>query len=124
MFIVSQKCFEMVIIGPNWEIWVQSNTKYKNGQSSQKHFRANYQIFEYIQIFRTNIFIRKNIRWFFSRANLFGYSFVFVLSCQVYSDIHSSNIYGNKYIWIFILPKKKGYSSHTGKNQCCAIYHV
>ena len=28
----------------------------------------------------------------FYRANLFGYSFVIFLSCQIYSDIHSSNI--------------------------------
>ena len=49
----------------------------------------------------------------FSWANLFGYSFVIFLSCQIYSDIHSSNIYGNKYIPIFIRPKNL-YSSHTG----------
>ena len=36
------------------------------------------------------------------------------LSCQLYSHIHSSNIYGNEYIRIFICPKKL-YSSHTAK---------
>ena len=48
----------------------------------------------------------------FSRANLFGYSFVIFLSCRIYSDIHSSNIYGNEFIRIFIRPKN-WYSSHT-----------
>ena len=42
----------------------------------------------------------------FSRLNLIGYSFVIFSSCQIYLDIHSSNIYGHKYIWIFIRPKK------------------
>ena len=50
----------------------------------------------------------------FSWANLFGYSFVIFLSCRIYSDIHSSNIYGNEYIWIFIRTKI-WYSSHTPK---------
>ena len=49
----------------------------------------------------------------FSRANLFGYSFVIFLLCRIYSDIHSSNIYSNEYIRIFIRPKI-WYSSHTG----------
>ena len=35
-----------------------------------------------------NIFIRPNIRQFFSR--------------RIYSDIHSSSIYADEYIWIFI----------------------
>ena len=34
----------------------------------------------------------------FSGANLFGYSLVIFLTCQIYLDIHSSNIYGNKYM--------------------------
>ena len=130
-------------------------------------------IFEYIRIFWTNIFICKNICWFFHwriyldihlwyfyhaeyirkfirpismvtnifgysfvqkfdirptllclylclspfhviffRVNIFRYSFVIFLSCQIYLDIHSSNIYGNKYILIFIRPKNL-YLSHT-----------
>ena len=38
----------------------------------------------------------------FSKANLFWYAFVIYLSWQIYSDIHSSMIYGNEYIQIFI----------------------
>ena len=34
----------------------------------------------------------------FSRANLFGYSFVIYLYPQIYLVIHSSNIYDSKYI--------------------------
>ena len=41
----------------------------------------------------------------FSRANIFRYSFVIFLSRRIYSDIHSSNIYGSEYIRIFIRPK-------------------
>ena len=48
----------------------------------------------------------------FSWGNLFGYSFVIFLSCRIYSDIHLSNIYGNKHIPIFIRPKIC-YLSHT-----------
>ena len=49
------------------------------------------------------------------------------LSCRIYSDIHLSNIYGNKYIWIFIHPKKMIFVQHwtgrlsrpeTGTAQC------
>ena len=49
----------------NGLIWAQNKTKYENGQNSPKHCWANNQIFEYIIIFWTNIFICKNIRWFF-----------------------------------------------------------
>ena len=55
----------------------------------------------------------------FSWLNLFGYSFVIFLSCRIYSDIHSSNIYGNEYIRIFIRPKI-WYSYHTGSE--CALF--
>ena len=64
-------------------------------------------ILEYIQIFLTNIFICKKKKSFFSRANLFGYLFVIFLSCRIYLDIHSPNIYGYSFV------KKKLYSSHT-----------
>ena len=49
----------------------------------------------------------------FSRANLFGYSFLIFLSCRIYLDIHLSNVYYNNYIQIFIRPKN-WYSSDTG----------
>ena len=39
----------------------QNNKKYKNGQNSPKQSWENNLIFEYIQIFWTNIFIHKNI---------------------------------------------------------------
>ena len=42
----------------------------------------------------------------FTKSNLFGYSFVIFLSCQIHLDIILSSIYGNEYIRIFIWPKK------------------
>ena len=68
----------------------------------------NILIFKSIRLFWTKIFIRQNICRFFSRVNLFGYSFVIFLCCRIGWDIHSSNIYGNKYIQIqiFICQKK------------------
>ena len=101
----------MLLMVQNGSIWFQNNTKYENGQNSPKQSWENNLIFEYIQIFWTNIFFAK-LFVDFSWANLFGYSFVIFLSCQIYSDIHSSNIYGNEYIRIFIRPKIL-YSSHT-----------
>ena len=74
----------------NGSIFVQNNTKYENGQNSPKQHGANNLIFEYIRIFWTNIFIRKNIRWFFLG--------------QIYSDIHSWYFYHAEYIQIFIRP--------------------
>ena len=59
----------------------------------------------------------------FCRLNLFEYSFVIFLSCQIYLDIHLSNMYGNKYIRIFIRPKKL-YSSHTGLMHICPVHHL
>ena len=57
----------------------------------------------------------------FSWANLFWYSFVIFLSSRIYSDIHLSNIHGNKYIWIFIL-SKIWYSSHTVVNSPLLLF--
>ena len=74
----------------NGSIWVQHNTKYENGQNSPKQSWVNNLIFEYIRIFWTNIFIRKNIRWFFVG--------------RIYSDIHSWYFYHAEYIRIFIHP--------------------
>ena len=78
----------MVIIGP--KLWVQNNTQYENGQNSPKQPGANNLIFEYIQIFWTNIFICKKILTF-----LIG---------QIYLDIHLWFSYHAKYIRIFIGP--------------------
>ena len=64
-----------------------------------QNYWANNDIFEYIHIFWTNKFIRKNIWWFFLDwifLDIQSWSF---LSCQISSDIHSLNIYGHKYIW-------------------------
>ena len=71
-------------------IWVQNNTKFKNVQNSPKSSWAKNLIFESIRIFWTNIFICKNIHWFFMG--------------QIYSDIHSWYFYHAEYIWIFICP--------------------
>ena len=41
-------------------IVVQNKTNHENGHHSPKQTWAHYRIFEYIQIFWTNIFIHKN----------------------------------------------------------------
>ena len=74
----------------NGSIWVKNYTKYEYGQNSPRQSWENDLICEYIQIFWTNIFICKNIRWFFV-----GW---------IYSDIHSWSFYHAKYILIFICP--------------------
>ena len=50
----------------------------------------NNQIFKYIPIFWTNIFIRKNIRWFFPD--------------RIILDFHCWSFYHAEYILIFICP--------------------
>ena len=74
----------------NGSVLVQNNTKYENGQNSSKITWANDLIFEYIIIFWTNIFICKDICWFFL--------------WRIYSDIHSWCFHHATYIWIFICP--------------------
>ena len=49
----------------NGLIWAHNNTKYEKGQNSPKQSLANNQIFKYIRIFWTNIFIRKIFGDFF-----------------------------------------------------------
>ena len=116
IFIVSKKQFKIIIICPKCSILVQNNTKYENFQNSSKQYWANNLIFKYIKIIWMNILTGKKHLLLFSRANLFGYSFLIFLSCRIYSVIHLFNIYGNKYIWIFIHPKKL-YLSHTVPNE-------
>ena len=95
----------------NGSIWVQKNTKYKMAKILQNNLKEiiwysnTLEYFGWIYSF-AKIFID------FSKANLFGYSFVIFLSRQIYSDIHSSNIYVNKYIWIFICQKKNIFVPH------------
>ena len=72
----------------NGFIWVQSNTKHENGHNSPKQPWAKNQIFEHICIFWTNIFICKNICWFFID--------------WIYSNFISWPFYHAKYIRIFI----------------------
>ena len=88
------------------------NTKYKNGRISPEQSRANILIFKYIQIFVD-----------FSRAYLFGYSFVVFLSCQIYWDINSLNTYGEEYIWTFICPKKIIFVPHWLPGLSLALRH-
>ena len=107
----------MAIHGYSWSKMVQfgleKHSKYENGQISSKQSWANILIFKSIRLFWTKIFIHQNICRFFSRVNLFGYSFVIFLCCRIGLDIHSSNIYGNKYIQIQIfIRQKKRYLSH------------
>ena len=74
----------------NGSLWVQNSTKYESGQNIPKQSWANNLMFEYIRIFWMNIFIRKNIRWFFLG--------------RIYSDIHLWSFYHAEYIRIFIRP--------------------
>ena len=79
-----------VIIGPKWFDMGPNYTKYENCQNSQKQSWANNQIFKYIPIFWTNIFIRENICWFFLD--------------WIILDFHWWSFYHAKYILIFIRP--------------------
>ena len=69
---IVEKSFVLVQNGP---IWVKNNTKYDNSQNSPKESGAYNLISEYTRIFRTNIFIRQNIHYFFLG--------------RIYLDIHS-----------------------------------
>ena len=114
IFIVSQKWLKWLLLVQNGLIWVQNNTKYVIGQNSPKQFVANNLIFEYISKIWKNIFLCKNICWFFLG--------------QIYSDINLWSFYHTQYIWIFLRAiimvtnifrysfiQKKLYSSHTGQ---------
>ena len=68
---------------------------------------TNIRIFKYIQIFLDKYIHLSKYSSIFSKANIFGYSFVIYLCWRIYSDIHSSNIYDSKYIWIFIVSQKR-----------------
>ena len=94
----------MLLLVQNCSIWFQNNTKYENDQNSQKQSWENNLIFKYIRIFWTNIFIHKNICRFFMAEFIWIFMRgIFIM--PIYSDIHSSNIYGNEYIRILIRPK-------------------
>ena len=67
---------------------------------------TNLRIFEYIQIYLDKYIHSFKYLLIFFGANIFGYSFVIYLYWRMYLDIHSSNIYDSKYIWIFIVSKK------------------
>ena len=82
--------FKWILLGQNGLIWVQNNTKYQNVQNSPKQSWEYNLIFEYIQIFWTNIFICQNFCSFFLG--------------QIYLDIHSWYFYHAKYIRIIICP--------------------
>ena len=113
----------MLLLVQNGSIWFQNNTKYENGQNSPKQSWENNLIFEYIWIFWTNIFIRKNIRCFFIgefirifildifiMPNIFRYSFVQYLWWIIYLDIH---LYKNLILvphWIVPLAKRNPFS--------------
>ena len=96
IFIVSQNCLKIVIIGPKE---CNMGPKYENGQNSPKQSWANYLIFEYIQTFWTNIFNRKNICWFFLGRIIWMY---------ICDHFIMPNIYGYSFVqYLFIRPKKK-----------------
>ena len=67
---------------------------------------ANIRIFDYIRIYLGKYIHSSKYLLIFSKANIFGYSFVIYLFWQISSDIHSSNIYDSKFIWIFIVSQK------------------
>ena len=99
----------MLLSVQNGSIWVQNNTKYENAKIVENNLGKTIWYSNTLEYFgRIYSFAKIFVEW----ANLFWYSFVIFLSCRIYSDIHSSNIYGNKYIGIFICPKI-WYSSHT-----------
>ena len=58
---------------------------------------TNIKIFEYIQIYLDKYIHLSKPLLIFSKANIFGYSFVINLYWGIYLDIHSSNIYDSKY---------------------------
>ena len=64
------------------------------------------RIFEYIRIYLDKYIHLSEYSSIFSKANIFGYSFVIYSCCWIYSDIHWSNIYDSEYIWIFIVFQK------------------
>ena len=101
----------MVKNGYYWSKMVQYRSKKTQNMKSAKIVQTilgkKCDIRIYSNIFDKYIFICKKRLSIFSRANLFGYLFVIFLSCQIYLDIHSSNIYG------YSLVKKELYSSHT-----------
>ena len=101
----------------NGLIKVKNKTNYNNGQNNTKQSWENILIFKYIRIFWTHIFNRTNNCCFCSRANSFGYSIVIFFCCQIYLDIHLSNIYSGKCIQI-CSRKTKLYLSHTDWWQC------
>ena len=67
---------------------------------------TNIQIFKYIRIYLDKYIHLSKYSLIFSKADIFGYSFVIYSYWRTYLDIHSSNIYDSKYIWIFIVSKK------------------
>ena len=72
---------------------VLSSVYYISGQCG-----TNIRIFEYIRIYFDEYIHSSKYSLIFSKANIFGYSFVIYLRWRIYSDIHLSNIYDIKYI--------------------------
>ena len=62
---------------------------------------TNIRILEYIRIYLDKYIHSSQYSLNFFKANIFGYSFVIYLYWEIYSEIHLSNIYDSKYIWIF-----------------------
>ena len=116
---LSFHCFSKKFVnGYYWSKMVQYGSKLTLNTKMPKIVQNSVvQIIGYSNIFKHfgQYIHSQKLSLIFSRANLFGYSFVILLSCKIYSDIHSSNIYSNKYIPIFICPKQ-GYLSHTEIN--------
>ena len=98
-----------VKIGYYWYNMVQYVSKITQNMIMAKIVKNNLVKLSDFQIDIDNVdkYIHSQKYWLiFSRANLFGYSFVIFLSFRTYSDIHLSNIHSNEYIQIFIHPKK------------------
>ena len=90
----------MIIIGPKW---FNMGPKYPKILKFPKWVNTILDKYSFIWIY-----LKK-----FGQINSFAKIFVNFFLGQIYSDIHSSNIYGNEYTRIFICPKKS-YLSHTG----------
>ena len=112
-------CFwKRVKNGNYWSKMIQYGSKITQNMKMAEIVQKNLgQIIWYFNTFEYFRWIYSFAKYLliFSRANIFRYSFVIFLSLQIYSDIHSSNIYGSEYIRIFICPKKIIFVPHYFK---------
>ena len=88
--------------------WPRGRAKWEKKRVGEKYkwlkqCGTNIWIFEYIRIYLDKYIHLSKYSSIFSKANIFGYSFVIYFCWQICWDIHSSSIYDSEYIWIFIV---------------------